>query len=103
LESYKVVENHEVEDKHLHRWIKIILNTIDPNSSAANVSQVSASMDSNNPQISSQPADREINQILQELKSTDMFQTAIPKLHNFLARNPHLSLDYYIRDLSQHF
>jgi len=25
-----VVENHEVEDKHLHRWIKIILNTFDP-------------------------------------------------------------------------
>ena len=31
LQSYKVVENHEVEDKHLHRWIKIILNTIDSN------------------------------------------------------------------------
>jgi len=44
-----------------------------------------------------------MSQILQELKSTDMFQTAIPKLHNFLSRNPHLSLDYYIRDLSQHF
>ena len=30
LEAYKVVENHEAEDKHLHRWIKIILNTLDP-------------------------------------------------------------------------
>ena len=30
LVAYKVVENHEVEDKHLHRWIKIILNTIEP-------------------------------------------------------------------------
>jgi len=45
----------------------------------------------------------EISQIISELKSTDTFQIAIPKLHNFLTRNPHLSLDYYIRDLSQHF
>ena len=30
LESYKVVERHEIEDKHLQRWIKIILNTLDP-------------------------------------------------------------------------
>ena len=57
-------------------------------------------MDSN---ARNQPVDSEISQILQELKSTDMFETAIPKLHNFLARNPHLNLDFYIRELSQHF
>jgi len=32
-----------------------------------------------------------------------MFQQAIPKLHNFLARNPHPGLDFYIRELQQHF
>ena len=26
LDSYKVVQRHDVEDKHLYRWIKIILN-----------------------------------------------------------------------------
>ena len=31
LDAYRVVERHEVKDKHLLRWIKIILNTIDPN------------------------------------------------------------------------
>ena len=31
LESYKIVQNHEVEDKHLFRWIKIILNSFDAN------------------------------------------------------------------------
>ena len=36
LESYKVVENHEAEDKHLHRWIKIILNTLDPSAMVDN-------------------------------------------------------------------
>ena len=45
LESYRVVENHEVEDKHLHRWIRIILNTLDPGASGRD-SQISASMDS---------------------------------------------------------
>lgn len=34
LDSYKVVERHEVEDKHLHRWIKIILNTLEPDSAS---------------------------------------------------------------------
>ena len=31
LESYKVVQRHEVEDKHLIRWIRIILNSFDQN------------------------------------------------------------------------
>ena len=30
LDSYRVVESHEVEDKHLNRWIKIILNNSAP-------------------------------------------------------------------------
>lgn len=38
LDSYKVVKSHEVEDKHLLRWIKIILNTMDPQGDA-NISQ----------------------------------------------------------------
>jgi hypothetical protein len=35
------VERHEVEDKHLHRWIKIILNTLEPDS-VSKASEVSA-------------------------------------------------------------
>jgi len=35
LESYRVVENHEVEDKHLHRWVRIILNTFDPSAAVS--------------------------------------------------------------------
>ena len=44
--------------------------------------------------------DREVNQIISELKSTETFNSAIPKLHNFLARNPSMNLDFYIRDES---
>lgn len=88
LQSYKVVENHEVEDKHLHRWIKIILNTIEPSASGAS-GTLGQSMDSSAGAVQ----DREFTQIITELKSTDSFQAAIPKLHNYLERNPHLHLD----------
>lgn len=38
--------------------------------------------------------------IMSELNKTDQFNAAIPKLHNYLARNPHLSQDYLMRELS---
>ena len=41
--------------------------------------------------------------IIDELRSTETFDSAIPKLYNFLSKNPQLSLDYYLRDLSNHF
>jgi len=94
LDAYKVVGRHEVEDKHLHRWINIILNTLDPQ-------EAGGTMTSDSSASGSHP-EREIAQIITELKSTDTFQTAISKLHNFLAKNPRLSLETYIRDLSQH-
>lgn len=25
-DAYKIIEQHEVKDRHIHRWIKIILN-----------------------------------------------------------------------------
>lgn len=98
LEAYKVVENHEAEDKHLHRWIKIILNTLDPATPGGSAKQSFAS-ESGTSQAGAQP-DRELQSILAELNRTDQFNAAIPKLHNFLARNPHLSQDYLVRDLS---
>jgi len=65
LLSYKIVENHEVEDKHLQRWIKIILNTIDPSDTAGQNASDQASI--------KEQADKEIAVIIAELKSTDTF------------------------------
>ena len=60
-----MVERHEVEDKHLHRWIKIILNTLEPEtSSKASESSVAGG---------SKGGSGEITQIIAELKSTDLF------------------------------
>ena len=95
LQSYKIVENHEVEDKHLQRWIKIILNTIDPSDTAGQNASDQASI--------KEQADKEIALIIAELKSTDSFQAAIPKLHNFLSKYSFASLEFYIRELSSHF
>lgn len=59
-----MVERHEVEDKHLHRWIKIILNTLEPEtSSKASESSVAGGSKGSG----------EITQIIAELKSTDLF------------------------------
>ena len=63
MDAYKVVERHEVEDKHLRRWIKIILNTIEPTGASA------ASGAGN----SGAQTDREMQVILQELRQTDTF------------------------------
>lgn len=41
--------------------------------------------------------------IIDELRSTDQFEGAIPKLHNLLQRNPDVSLQHYLKDLSAHF
>ena len=65
LDSYKVVQNHEVEDKHLQRWIKIILNNQDgsatnPANSVANQNMGAGGGSSD-----------EIGQIILELKNTD--------------------------------
>lgn len=47
--------------------------------------------------------DREIKQIIDELRSTDLFEGAISKLHNYLQRHPNESLATYTKGLSQHF
>ena len=60
------MENHEVEDKHLHRWIKIILNTIDPNAPSTTATQGAGASDA-------QSSEREFQAIVAELKSTDTF------------------------------
>ena len=41
--------------------------------------------------------------IIQELRSTETFDSGIPKLYNFLQKNPQLSLEYYLKDLSANF
>lgn len=41
--------------------------------------------------------------IIQELRSTETFDSAIPKLYDFLQKHPQLSLDYYIKELSPNF
>ena len=80
LQSYRVVEQHEVEDKHLHRWIKIILNTMDPSAATPGAPGQAVA------DTASLANDREVQAILGELKSTDTFQSAIPKLHNYLTK-----------------
>lgn len=67
LEAYRVVEAHEVEDKHLLRWIKIILNTMGP----AEVASGETNSSSMNPNSSSNDSEREISTIIAELKNTD--------------------------------
>ena len=41
--------------------------------------------------------------IIQELRGTETFDSGISKLYDFLQKNPQLSLDYYIKDLSPNF
>ena len=47
--------------------------------------------------------EREIKQIIDELRSTDLFEGAIAKLHSYLQRHPEESLNMPLKDLSAHF
>lgn len=96
LQSYKVVGSHAAEDKHLHRWIKIVLNTLDPQAMDTSLSQA-------DDRASAAGPDREMAQIIAELRATETFHDAIPKLHAFLARNPRLTAEYILKDLAPSF
>ena len=41
--------------------------------------------------------------IIDELRSTDKFESAIPKLHYFVQRHPSIQLQTYLAELSAHF
>lgn len=47
--------------------------------------------------------EKEIKQIIDELRSTDLFEGAISKLHSYLQRHPDESLNMHLKDLSAHF
>lgn len=47
--------------------------------------------------------DREIKQILDELRSTDLFESAIAKLHTYLNKHQEQNLNTHLKDLSPHF
>lgn len=89
-EPYKVIQNHSTADNHIFRWIQIILR----------------SMQSSGPQpssMSSQGLEQEIRQIVTELSTSSMFESAIPKLYNFLELNPQIELNDYIKNSSATF
>ena len=103
LESYRVVQEHEAEDKHLNRWIRIILNSFEQQPPPQQ--QQSAPADGSGSQANTQQntLDCEMADIIQELRGTETFDSGISKLYDFLQKNPQLSLDYYIKDLSSNF
>lgn len=103
LEQYRVVQNHEAEDKHLIRWIRIILNSFDQNPPASTGNEAPADGSGSQANTQQNALDKEMAEIIQELRGTETFDSGIPKLYNFMQKNPQLSLDYYLRDLSANF
>ena len=93
LKSYAIVERHEVEDRHLIRWIKIILNSF---GTPQEPEPAAPSQTFENPE-------QEINSIIEEMKNLDTQTTAVSKLHNLLTKHPYLNLDYYLRNVDQSF
>lgn len=45
----------------------------------------------------------EIKQIIDELRSTDKFELAIPRLHKYLQSHQEETLEQHLKDLSPHF
>jgi len=88
LESYRVVDQHEGEDKHLKKWINIILNSFGNPPPTASTSQA---------QNANMGPEEEVNLIIEEMKQNS---NAVEKLDRFLKRNPHLNFDYYLRNRS---
>ena len=87
LESYKIVQDHEVEDKHLNRWIRIILNSFESNPPP--IQNDRPSVGSTSQQNTQQNTfDQEMASIMEELRNTETFDQGITKLHNFLSKYP---------------
>ena len=104
-DSYRVIETHESRDKHIQRWIKIILNCQenDGANKAADGADIIDKYESMDPAERQAKIEKELNEIFDELKSTDKFEAAIPKLNACLQANPEINLSQKMSNLSNHF
>ena len=106
-DAYKIIEQHETKDRHIHRWIKIILNCQEKEGSHANNmdgADVIDRIENMDPAERQAEIDKELADIFLELKSTDKFEAAIPKMNNCLMANPDtIDLKAKMSHLSAHF
>lgn len=98
MEAYSVIQQHPQPDNHIYRWIQIILKSLQTGQGTipGNSGQHSQSMTTNQ-------SEQEIKQIVEELRNSDQFETALPKLYNFLENNPQVDLNEYLQDCSKTF
>lgn len=59
--------------------------------------------DKMDPQERMAQVDKELNEIFNELKATDKFEAAIPKLNDCLQANPDVNLQEKMAHMSSHF
>lgn len=105
-DSYRVIEQHESKDRHVSRWIKIILNCQEKESApgvAVDGAEMIDKYESMDPAERQAQIEKELQDIFNELKSTDKFEAAIPKLNNCLQANPEINLTAKMAHLSAHF
>ena len=106
-DAYKVIEQHEAKDRHIHRWIKIILNCQEKEQAGhaphVNGEEAIDRVENMDPQERQQEIDDELSAIFGELRNTDQFEAAIPKLNNFLLAHPEIDLKARMSSLSAHF
>jgi len=100
-ESYNLVERHLKADHHINRWISVILTQ--PQRSLNDTAPSFGTQPPEAPVVAVRHDDNEIKTIINELRSTDLFEGAIAKLHKYLMSHPKEDLNMHLKDLSSHF